>query len=250
MEQTLTENLRKEPLGRLSIYVSDEHTFGTDAVLLADFAGAKKAKKATDIGTGCGIIPLLLIKNGTAAEVDGVEIQSRAVEICNESIKLNGLESSFRVHCLDMKEIKGKLTAGAYDLVTCNPPYKAKGAGDKNLNEAAKIARHETLCVFEDVVKAAAYILKFGGRLCICHRPERLADVICDMRANGIEPKLLREVIQREGESPWLVLVEGRLGGKKGMKVLPPLYVEKDGLLTDEMMKIYGDYKQGKGRRI
>ena len=106
------------------------------------------------------------------------------------------------------------------------------------------------LCVCEDVVKAAAYLLKFGGRLCICHRPERLADIICDMRAHGIEPKIYREVIQREGEQPWLVLVEGRLGGNKGMTVLPPLYVEKDGLLSDEMMDIYGDYKQGKGRQI
>lgn len=246
----MTGGLKKEPLGRFSIYVSADHTFGTDAVLLADFAGSKRAKKACDLGTGCGIIPLLLIKNGAVTEVDGVEIQDLAAEICAENIKLNGLEDVFRIHCLDMKEVRGNLTAGAYDLVTCNPPYKADGAGDKNLTEAQRIARHETLCVFEDVVKAAAYILKFGGRLCVCHRPERLADVICDMRANGIEPKIYREVIQREGEEPWLILMEGRLGGKRGMTLLPPLYVEKDGLLADEMMSIYGDYKQGKGRRI
>ena len=217
----MIENLKKEPLGKFSIYVSADHTFGTDAVLLANFAGSKKAKKACDIGTGCGIIPLLLLKDNVANEVDAVEIQSAAAEICQENVKLNGLEETFRVHHLDMKEVRGNLTAGGFDLVTCNPPYKAKGAGDKNLSEAAKIARHETLCVFEDVVKA-----------------------------HGIEPKIYREVIQREGEQPWLVLVEGRLGGNKGMTVLPPLYVEKDGLLSDEMMDIYGDYKQGKGRQI
>ena len=246
----MIEGLKKEPLGKFSIYVSTDHTFGTDAVLLADFAGSKKANKACDIGTGCGIIPLLLLKNETAQEVDGVEIQPAAAEISAENIKLNGLEGVFNVHCLDMKEVRGNFTAGGFDLVTCNPPYKAKGAGNKNLSEAAKIARHETLCVFEDVVKAAAYLLKFGGRLCICHRPERLADIICDMRAHGIEPKIYREVIQREGEEPWLILIEGRLGGKRGMTLLPPLYVEKNGLLTDEMMDIYGDYKQGKGRKI
>ena len=92
--------------------------------------------------------------------------------------------------------------------------------------------------------------MRFGGRFCVCHRPERLADVLCSMREHKIEPKVYREVIQREGKAPWLILVEGRSGGNRGITVLPPLYVEKDGVLSDEMMKIYGDYKQGKGRGI
>ena len=97
---------------------------------------------------------------------------------------------------------------------------------------------------------SAKHLLKFGGRLCVCHRPERLTDIFCEMRANGIEPKILREVIQREGKEAWLVLVEGKLGGKNGLTVLEPLYVEKEGILTDEMMEIYGDYKEGYDRRI
>lgn len=246
----MTLNMKKEPLGEFSIYVTKEHTFGTDAVLLSDFAGSKKAKRACDLGTGCGIIPLLLLKNKTATMVDGVEIQKNGAEIATENVKLNSLEGSFAVHNRDLKELRGVLPAGEFDLVTCNPPYKAKDTGNPNAGEAERIARHETLCVFRDVVKAAAYLLKFGGRLCVCHRPERLADVICDMRECGIEPKVYREVIQREGLEPWLILVEGRLGGKMGMTVMPPLYVEKDGLLSDEMMEIYGDYKQGKGRQI
>ena len=246
----MIETLKKEPLGKFSIYVSKEHTFGTDAVLLADFAGSKKVKRACDLGTGCGIIPLLLLKNDSTVSVDGVEIQEKGAKIAEENVALNNLQGIFTVHNRDLKELKGVLPSGAFDVVTCNPPYKAKDTGNPNLSEAERIARHETLCVFKDVVKAAAYLLKFGGRLCVCHRPERLADIICDMRECGIEPKIFREVIQREGEEPWLVLVEGRLGGRMGMTVLPPLYVEKNGELSDEMMAIYGDYKQGKGRQI
>ena len=244
------DGLKKEPLGKYEILVSPDHTFGTDAVLLADFAGRQRAKKACDIGTGCGIIPLLLLKDVKALEVHGVELQPAAAEIAGENATLNGIEAQFSVHNVDMKEVKGALPHAEFDLVTCNPPYKVDGGGNQNLTEAQRIARHEVKCTFSDVVAAAKYLLKFGGRLCVCHRPERLADVICDMRECGIEPKVLREVIQRDGKEAWLVLVEGKLGGNRGMTVWPPLYVEKNGELTDEMIEIYGDYKEGHGRKI
>lgn len=243
-------DLKKEPLGKFNIFVTEEHTFGTDAVLLADFAGKKKSNNACDLGTGCGIIPLLLLKNGVAERVSGVEIQTAAAEIAAKNIKLNGLEGVFNVYNADLKEIKSVLPNGEFDLVTCNPPYKAPGAGSQNLSEAERIARHEVKCVFADIVKAAKHLLKFGGRLCVCHRPERLTDIFSEMRANGIEPKVLREVIQREGKEAWLVLVEGKVGGKNGLTIMPPLHVEKDGQLTDEMMEIYGDYKENHGRGI
>lgn len=241
---------KKEPLGKFSIYVSDNHIFGTDAVLLADFAGSKKSNLACDLGTGCGIIPLLLLKNGCVKSAVGVEIQHEAAELAKDNIELNSLAQKLEVFEADLKNLKGILPSGEFDLVTCNPPYKADGAGVKNISDAEKIARHEVLCRFSDVVAAAKHLLKFGGRLAVCHRPERLADIICEMRSAGIEPKVMREVIQREGKEPWLVLVEGRLGGNKGMTVMPPLFVEKNGELSDEMMKIYGDYKQGKDRTI
>lgn len=242
--------LKKEPLGSFSIYVSDDHTFGTDAVLLADFAAPKKSDTACDLGTGCGIIPLLLIKNGDCKSVYGVEIQQAAASIAQKNSQFNEITERFFVKQLDMKNIKGNLPSGEFSLVTCNPPYKADGAGIKNITDAQKIARHEVTCNFKDVVAAAKYLLKYGGRLCICHRPERLADVICEMRSAKIEPKVLREVIQRQGGQPWLILVEGRLGGNPGMTIMPPLYVESNKELSDEMMSIYGDYKQGKGRGI
>ena len=217
------DDLKKEPLGRFSILVSNEHTFGTDAVLLADFAGKKRSVNACDLGTGCGIIPLLLLKNECTEKAVGVEIQSTAVEIANQNVELNGLGSVFSVYNADLKEIKSVLPNAEFDLVTCNPPYKALGSGSQNLSEAERIARHEVMCVFADIVKAAKYLLKFGGRLCVCHRPERLTDIFFEMRANGIEPKLLREVIQREGKEAWLVLVEGKVGAKNGLTVMPPL---------------------------
>ncbi len=250
MEPQVIADLKKEPLGKFQIYVSDEHTFGTDAVLLADFAGKKKAQNACDLGTGCGIIPLLLLKNGVAEKVSGVEIQPTAALIAEENKELNGLNGVFSVYNADLKEIKSVLPNAEFDLVTCNPPYKADGAGSQNLSEAERIARHEVKCVFADIVKAAKHLLKFGGRLCVCHRPERLTDIFFEMRANGIEPKILREVIQREGKEAWLVLVEGKVGGKNGLTVMPPLYVEKNGVLTDEMLEIYGDYKENHGRGV
>lgn len=243
-------NVKQEPLGRFSINVSDEHTFGTDAVLLADFGCRLKVTKHCDLGTGCGIIPLLVLKNTEASRSVGVEIQAPAALIAESNIELNNLQEKMQVINADMKNIKEHIPPGTFDLVTCNPPYKADGAGSKNLTEAERIARHEVCCTLSDVINTAAYLLKFGGRLCICHRPERLADIFCFMRERKIEPKVLREVIQKEGKEPWLVLVEGRLGGKSGMQILPPLYVEKDGSLTDEMIEIYGDYKEGHGRKI
>lgn len=242
---------KREPLGSFSINVSSDHTFGTDAVILSDFAKKKApVSLACDLGTGCGIIPLLLIKNGTAKKVFGVEIQKPAAEVARSNIELNNLQGLFEILNLDLRELGSELPKGEFDLVTCNPPYKAAGTGSKNLTEAASIARHEVKCVFADVVSAAKKLLKFGGRLCVCHRPERLADIMCEMRAAGIEPKVFREVVQRTGEKPWLVLVEGRLGGKAGLEILPQLVVEEDGELSSEMVAIYGDYKEGHSKKI
>jgi tRNA1(Val) A37 N6-methylase TrmN6 len=240
-----------EPLGKFSINISKDHTFGTDAVLLSDFAAKKvPVLKAVDLGTGCGIIPLLLLKNCAVKSVWGVEIQTPAALVARSNIELNGLEDKFQVLNIDLKEVDSQLPKGEFDLVTCNPPYKAAGTGSKNVIEASAIARHEVKCVFADVVLAAKKLLKFGGRLCVCHRPERLADVMCEMRAAGIEPKVFREVVQKPGKKPWLVLVEGKLGGKAGLEILPPLIVEANGELSPEMIKIYGDYKEGHSKKI
>jgi len=237
-----------EPLGKdLGIYVNENHRFGTDAILLSDFSLNSKASVACDLGTGCGIIPMLWIKNKDIQSVFGVEIQTDGCKLAEKTISHYKLENQFSVINSDLKELKGKIPFNFFDLVTCNPPYKAADAGIPNPDESARLARHESQCTFSDVAKAASQLLKFSGRFCICQRPERLVDIFCEMRKVKIEPKRLRLVIHREGQEPWLVLVEGRLGSKPGMRVLPPIYVESGGKLSEEMSKIYGDYANRKG---
>lgn len=249
MEQRL---MRKVPLSaKYGIYISDAHAFGTDAVLLAHFAAdGKKGLAACDLGTGCGIIPMLLVRAEAVKHVVGVDIQPAACLQATKTAEENSVSDVFSVVHGDIKDICPPLEKGVYDLVTCNPPYKAEGAGIVSTSSADVIARHETECTLFDVCTAAKQLLRFGGRLCICQRPERLADIVTAMKNCGIEPKRLRTVVQRKGREPWLVLVEGRLGGKSGMRILPTLYIEEDGKLSPEMVAIYGDYKEGHGDSI
>lgn len=240
------ENISLQPLGnKYNIYVSKNHTFGTDAVLLADFANPKRNETMVDLGTGCGIIPMLMLRDNKVSSAFGLEISKEAVLLAEETIKENNLSARFKVFEGDIKFPFEHLQKGAYSLVTCNPPYKASGAGILSETKTDKVARHETLCNLEDVIKAAAGLLTYGGRFAICQRPERLGEIISLMSANEIEPKLLRLVTKKEGAEPWLVLVMGRLKGGKGMRVMPNLNVyNSDGNLSEEMLKIYGPYKQ------
>jgi len=237
--------LSKQPIGLDKyIFTSSHHTFGTDAVLLADFSGAKKNDKAVDLGTGCGIISFLLLRDELCETVYGVDISEEAVFLAENTKELNGFENFYPV-CSNLLELKGKVPFGCHTLVTCNPPYKANGAGLQNPDSFHRTARHETMCTLEDIIKVSAKLLQTGGRLCMCHRPERLAELFDLMRNNKVEPKRLRLVSQRMGEKPWLVLVEGRRCGNTGLTIEPPLYIEENGDFSAEMKKIYGPYKEG-----
>lgn len=237
------QEFRKEYLGAgITAFVSDSHIFGTDAVLLADFAAPSKKARCCDLGSGCGIIPLLWCKKETG-KITAVEIQPLAVEQINAAIEFNSLSERLEAVNADLRELKGKVPFGCFDVVTMNPPYKASGAGIESRSGADKIARHETMCSLSDVCAAAKKLLNFGGKLCMCIRPERLCELFCEMRAAGIEPKRLRLVSKLPGKAPWLALVEGRRGGRSGMTVEPELFVYGDsGEYSDEMKKIYGDY--------
>ena len=235
----------KQPLGNgVFIYTSRHHSFGTDAVLLADFAHTKQNDRVVDLGTGCGIIPFLMLRDRKLKSVFGVDISGEAVELAEKSATENGF-SSFSAINSNLNDLKGKIEFGRHTLVTCNPPYKAPGAGIKNPDSVDAAARHETECTLEDIIKVSAKLLQTSGRLCICQRPERLAELMSLMRDNKVEPKRLRLVIGRLGEKPWLVLIEGRRCGNTGLTVEPPLYVEENGDLSGEMLRIYGPYKQG-----
>lgn len=236
--------IKKEPLGNgFFVYVSPLHTFGTDAVLLADFSAARKNDRLVDLGTGCGIIPFLILRNGCLSSAVGVDISEEATELAQrtESELKTG---KFTVLNADLKTLKGRIEFGCYTLVTCNPPYKAPGAGLKNPDSVKAAARHETECTLRDIIEVSSKLLQTSGRLCMCHRPERLAELFSLMREYKLEPKRLRLVCQREGTEPWLVLAEGRKCGNTGMRIEPPLYIEKNGGLSDEMIRIYGAYKE------
>lgn len=240
----MVEGLKKEPLGGgFYINVTRSHTFGTDAVLLADFAAARKKDRLVDLGTGCGIIPFLMLRDGLLEAAAGVDISEEAAELCRRT----GCElqiSRFEAICSDINDLKGKLAFGCHTLVTCNPPYKAPGAGIKNSDSRHTVARHEVACTLEDIISVSARLLQTSGRLCICHRPERLAELMRLMSEYKVEPKRLRLVCQRKGSEPWLVLVEGRRCGRTGLRIAPTLYVEENGRFSDEILKIYGPYKQ------
>lgn len=237
--------IKKEPIGEgKSIYVSPHHTFGTDAVLLAHFASAKQKDKLVDLGTGCGIIAFLMLRDGRCDTAYGVDISSEAIGLAEMSKKDCGFKN-FTPVLSDLKDLKGKVPFGSNTLVTCNPPYKAPSAGIKNPDSVKSVARHEVECTLEDIVAVGAKLLQTGGRFCLCHRPERLAELMSLMRQYKVEPKRLRLVCQRAGLPPWLVLVEGRRCGNTALNIEPTLYVENgSGEFSDEMIQIYGSYKE------
>lgn len=229
----------------IRVAVSKEHSFGTDAVLLADFASPKRNEKACDLGTGCGIIPMIWCRNGQAKEITAVELQEKGFLQTCESIRISSVEDKVRAVNHDLKDIKSVLGHASMDIVTMNPPYKAADAGIKSVAKAELIARHEVECNLDDICSTAAYLLNFGGRLCMCNRPERLSDTIVAMKNNGIEPKRLRLVAKTPYTRPWLFLIEGRKGGKPFMNIDPLLIMYgEDGELSKEVTDIYGEYKE------
>lgn len=242
----LNKDERLEPLGKnMQIVVSDSHTFGTDAILLASFASIKRKDVACDMGTGCGIIPLIWCKSETKS-VTAIDIQEKACSQLRKSLEINNMTERINVVNADLRELKGKLSFGTFDLVAMNPPYKPVGTGIESLSEADKIARHETMCTIDDAVSAAAKLLKFGGRFCMCHRPERLCDIIVSMREGGIEVKRIRFVAEKEDKAPWLVLVEGKRGSKSHVTIEKQLVMkDKDGNNTEEYRSMFGDYMDG-----
>lgn len=242
----LFENEHIETLGNdIGVIVSEAHTFGTDAMLLAYFANARRNDLACDLGTGCGIIPLLWKRDGNCQKIYGIEIQEKGYSQFLRSVEADDISNSvFPIHS-DLKQLKGKLPQGAFDLVTMNPPYKKENAGIKSEKTNEKIARHETLCTIDDICTTAASLLKFGGRFCLCIRPERLFETMKNMSEHKLEPKRLRLVTSRDGEKPWLCLIESRLGGKSGLTVEKNFVLyDKGNKYTEEMDSLLVLYRE------
>lgn len=237
---------RWEPLSpAYQVCVSRVHRFSTDTLLLAHFSMPRNGERCADFGTGCGAIPILWCARSAAQQVYAVELQEDACRLLEASIQRNGLSDRLVLVPGDIRSEKTLQGLRELHLVACNPPYKPAGTGLLGQNDAENTARHTLSCTIEDVARAASKILRFGGRLCICQRPERLCDVLEAFRKNGLEPKRLRFVQQRGGKAPFLFLLEGRKGGKPFLTVEPVLFVEEGGRFSQEMMAVYGDYKQG-----
>lgn len=237
-----------EPLGGgVKVIVSKENRFSTDTILLADFSSPKKHERVLELGAGCGAISLIWCRNVPPVHITSVEIQRDAAEMMLRSVEENSLGDRITVINGDLRSLDGLVEFGSYDMVAMNPPYKTGGSGIVNPDRQKQIARHETECTIDDITAAAARLLRFGGRFCICQRPERLCDVFMSMRKAGIEPKRLRMVQQRHNKAPKLFLAEGRRGGNPGGLIAEPvLFIEGDteSGLSREMIDIYGDYKE------
>lgn len=231
-------------LETIDIYVNENHRFGTDAILLADFASPYPSETVCDLCTGCGIIPLFFCKGKPPKRVYGVELQSEAAELFKRSVEENGLEDRVipvTADLTDLKALGGHIPQGSVDTVTVNPPYYKENSGKTRLSEAQRIARHEIACNLRQVVEAADFLLKYGGALKMCHLPERLAEVFFLMQERSIQPKKLTLVYNKAGEKPWLALIAGKKGGRTGLDVGRPLVMRKDnGEYTEELLKIYG----------
>lgn len=240
---------RLEPLAKnVSVIVRDGCAFSTDTVLLAWFSMPKRGETCADFGTGCGAIPLLWCARSRPVSVLAAEIRPGACDMARRSVRLNGLEAAVAVEECDVRELTARpgVVRGGFDLVACNPPYQEAGAGVVSADAWERIARHETVCGFPEIVAAAASLLRWGGRFCCCMRPARLCGTLGALRAAGLEPKRLRFVQQRASSPPFLFLVQANRGGGPGAVVEPVLLVEENGKLSEEMLRVYGDYREGR----
>ncbi len=214
--------------------------FGVDAVLLSGFARVKKGERVLDLGTGTGIIPILLAAKTEGTHFTGLEIQEESVEMARRSVALNELEEKISIHHGDIKEVGSLFPKHPFDVVTSNPPYMNEGGGLVNSFDAKAIARHELLCSLEDVISGAEKVLQGGGRFYMIHRPHRLTDIMVLMRQYGLEPKRLRFVHPFHDKAPTMVLLEGVKGGNPMIKVAPPLIIYSEaGKYTQEAYDIY-----------
>lgn len=219
----------------------EKFCFGMDAVLLSGFAKVKPGETVLDLGTGTGIIPLLLSAKSEAYHLTGLEIQAESADMARRSVAMNGLEDRIRIIEGDIKDASKQLGAAVYDVITCNPPYMIGQHGLKNPDMPKAIARHEVLCTFEDVARETARLLKPGGKFFLVHRPFRLAEIIGTLLSYKLEPKRMQLVYPFVDKEPNMMLLEASRGGNSRMTVEKPLIVyQKPGVYTSEIYDIYG----------
>lgn len=216
--------------------------FGMDAVLLSGFANVKEGGRALDLGTGTGIIPILMEARTKGSYFAGLEISKTSADMAARSVALNGLKHKVEIIQGDIKEAGELFAPASFDTVTSNPPYMIGQHGLVNPDLEKAAARHEILCTLDDVVRAAARLLVPGGHFYMVHRPFRLAEIICTMEKYKLEPKRMRLVYPFVDKEPNMVLIEGVRGGRPRMTVEKPLIVyEKPGVYMPEIHQLYGE---------
>ena len=214
--------------------------FGMDAVLLSAFAVVKSGERALDMGTGTGVIPILMEARTNGSHFTGLEIQKPVAEMARRSVKLNDLDEKVSIINGDIKEASSIFGRASFDVITCNPPYMDDKHGLQNPSEPKAIARHEVLCTFDDVAREAAACLRPGGRFYLVHRPRRLMDLLTTLRAHKLEPKRMRFIHPYADKDANMVLVEAFRGGGVQMHIESPLVVYKEpNVYTDEVYEMY-----------
>lgn len=240
----LKENERLDELQRNGYQIIQNpgnFCFGMDAVLLSGFARAKKGDHVLDLGTGTGIIPILMEAKTQAAHFTGLEIQEKSADMARRSVALNQLSEKIDIVTGDIKEADTLFSSASFDVITSNPPYMISSHGLTNPDTPKAIARHELLCTLEDVVRMTSRLLKPGGSFYLVHRPFRLAEIIVTLTQYKLEPKRMQLVYPYVDKEPNMVLLEAVRGGKPRMTVEKPLVVFKEpGVYMPEITQLYG----------
>ncbi len=204
------------------------YRFSIDAVLLAGFSEIRPNSTIVDLGTGCGILPLILAYRNPDTRFWGIEIQNTLADLARENVLENGLDKRIQILCTDMKSLTTNMVSGPVDIVISNPPYRKSDSGRINPNSQRAIARHEIKIKLEEILTVAGKILRTAGKFFIIYPTNRMIDLLSGMRKSGIEPKRIRSIHSTQGTEAKLVLVEGTKGGGSGVKISAPLIIYKD----------------------
>lgn len=243
-EITLLEGERVDDLqynGMKIIQKTDAFRFGTDAVLLADFALVRKNDRVADLGTGTGAIAILIAAHHETAQVDAVEIQADMAEMAERSVRMNRISGRVRVHSMDLRKAAEKLGYGKFDQVVCNPPYSKEGAALVSVRENQRLSRHEGDTTIGEICQAAAKLLKTGGRFSVVFPAQRAFEMMLEMQKSNLAPKRIRCVQGTKNHAPRLMLIDSVKNGGEQLHWLPPLILKnEDGSETEEWFRIYG----------